>query len=140
MISSFADDQEKGIGMKKVLVIEDNKDNLRLITYALNRSGYEVVSAETGEEGVQLALSERPFFIVMDMNLPVIDGYTATRHIRSAEAGNPVPIIAITSYAMVGDREKTIAAGCNGYIEKPIDPLTVVEKIHEALKLMGKLG
>jgi two-component system cell cycle response regulator DivK len=140
LISSFACDQEKGIGMKKVLVIEDNKDNLRLITYALNRSGYEVVSAETGEEGVQLALSERPFFIVMDMNLPVIDGYTATRHIRNAEAGNPVPIIAITSYAMVGDREKAIAAGCNGYIEKPIDPLTVVEKIHEALKLMGKLG
>ena len=141
MISSiFRCVHEKGIGMEKVLVIEDNRDNLRLITYALNRSGYEVVSAETGEEGVRLALAARPFFIVMDLDLPGIDGYRATRNIRDAEAGNPIPIIAITSYAMVGDREKAIASGCNGYIEKPIDPLTVVERIHEALRLMGKLS
>ena len=141
MISSiFRCDHEKRIGMERVLVIEDNRDNLRLITYALNRSGYEVVSAETGEEGVQLALAERPFFIVMDLDLPGIDGYRATRNIRDAETGNPIPIIAVTSYAMVGDREKAIASGCNGYIEKPIDPLTVVERIHEALRLMGKLS
>ncbi|UFS71292.1 response regulator [Geomonas sp. RF6] len=116
--------------MKKVLVVEDNRDNLRLITYALTRGGYEVVSAASGEEGVTLAVSERPYFIVMDINLPGIDGIEATRRIRASEVGDDIPIIAITSYAMVGDREAIMAAGCTGYFEKPIDPLTVVESIH----------
>lgn len=116
--------------MKKVLVIEDNKDNMRLITYALRRSGYEVIQAETGEAGVDLAIREHPFFIVIDINLPGIDGIEATRRIRNFEADGKIPIIAITSYAMVGDMERILAAGCNGYFEKPIDPLTIVEKIH----------
>ena len=121
--------------MKKVLVIEDNKDNLRLITYALKRSGYEVVAAETGEEGIELALRERPFFIVMDIALPGIDGLETTRRIRNSEINDTIPVIAITSYAMQGDRERIVAAGCNGYLEKPIDPLTVVATIHDILKL-----
>jgi two-component system cell cycle response regulator DivK len=116
--------------MKKVLVIEDNKDNMRLITYALRRSGYEVVQAETGEEGIDLAIREHPFFIVIDINLPGIDGIETTRRIRNFEADGKIPIIAITSYAMVGDMERILAAGCNGYFEKPVDPLTIVEKIH----------
>jgi hypothetical protein len=82
--------------MKKVLVVEDNRDNLRLITYALERHGYEVIAAETGVRGVELAISERPLFSVMDINLPDIDGYEATRHIRASEANGNIPIIAIT--------------------------------------------
>lgn len=121
--------------MKKVLVIEDNKDNLKLITYALNRSGYEVIAAETGEEGVELALRERPFFIVMDIALPGIGGLEATRRIRESETGDKIPVIAITSHAMHGDRERIVAAGCNGYLEKPIDPLTVVATIQGILKV-----
>jgi CheY-like chemotaxis protein len=120
--------------MRKVLVVEDNKDNLELITYALKRAGYEVIAAETGEEGVELAIKERPFFIIMDINLPGIDGLEATRRIRNSEADGRIPIIAITSYAMRGDMEKVLAAGCNGYFEKPIDPLTIMGQINELLK------
>ncbi|HKZ17552.1 MAG TPA: response regulator [Geobacteraceae bacterium] len=115
--------------MKKVLVIEDNKDNMRLITYALRHSGYEVIPAETGEQGVDLAIKERPLFIIIDINLPGIDGIETTRRIRNQAADDKMPIIAITSYAMAGDMERILAAGCNGYFEKPIDPLTIVEKI-----------
>ncbi|ABQ25746.1 response regulator [Geotalea uraniireducens] len=119
--------------MKKVLVVEDNKDNMRLITYALQKVGYEVIPAETGEEGVELAIRERPFFIIMDINLPGIDGLEATRRIRASEADGSVPIIAITSYAMFGDRDRVLQAGCTAYFEKPIDPLTIVERIHKAI-------
>jgi two-component system cell cycle response regulator DivK len=115
--------------MKKVLVIEDNRDNLKLIAYALRRSGYEVIAAEAGEHGVDLAMRERPYFIIMDIDLPGIDGLETTRRIRSSGLGLETPIIAMTSYAMAGDRERILAAGCNGYFEKPIDPLTIMEKI-----------
>ena len=123
--------------MKKVLVIEDNRDNMRLITYALERSGYKVVPAETGEEGVELAIRERPCFIIMDINLPGIDGLETTRRIRASEADGEIPIIAITSFAMYGDRDKVLDAGCTAYFEKPIDPLTIVDKIHSLLGLEG---
>lgn len=121
--------------MKKVLVIEDNKDNLQLITYALQRNGYEVISSLTGEEGVELAVREKPFFIIMDINLPGIDGLETTRRIRNSEANGNTPIIAITSYAMAGDAARIMEAGCNAYFEKPMDPLTIVENIHKALGL-----
>lgn len=123
--------------MKKVLVIEDNTDNLRLITYALKRAGYEVIAAESGEEGVDMAIKERPYFIIMDIGLPGIDGIEATKRIRASEGDYNIPIIAMTSYAMVGDREKILAAGCNGYFEKPIDPLTIMEKIHKVIAECG---
>lgn len=119
--------------MKKVLVVEDNKDNMELITLALERSGYEIIAAETGERGVELAIREEPFFIVMDINLPGIDGIEATARIINSEIGRNIPIIAITSYAMKGDMEKILAAGCRGYFEKPIDPLTIVDEIHRIL-------
>ena len=129
-------DQDTGKNsMKKVLVIEDNPDNLKLISYALQHGGYEVISAETGEEGIELALKERPFFIIMDINLPGIDGLETTRRIRNSEADGKIPIIAITSYAMAGDVDRVLKAGCNAYFEKPIDPLTIVDKIHKALGL-----
>jgi two-component system cell cycle response regulator DivK len=119
--------------MKKVLVIEDNPHNMRLISYALERSGYEVIPAETGEEGVELAIRERPCFIIMDINLPGMDGLEATRRIRASEADGDIPIIAITSFAMYGDRSKVLDAGCTAYFEKPIDPLTIMERIHEVI-------
>ena len=121
--------------MKTVLVVEDNKDNLQIITYALQRAGYEVIAAETGEEGVELAIARRPFFIVMDINLPGIDGIEATRRIRNSEIDGTIPVVAITSYAMRGDREKILSAGCNGYFEKPFDPLTIVDQIHKLIGL-----
>ncbi|NTU42953.1 MAG: response regulator [Nitrospirales bacterium] len=121
--------------MKKVLVIEDNGNNLKLITYTLKRSGYEVISAETGEKGIEMACAESPFFIIMDINLPGIDGIETTRRIRASQGDREIPIIAMTSYAMAGDRKTIMAAGCNGYIEKPIDPLTVMDKIHEIIGL-----
>ena len=92
--------------MKRVLVVEDNKDNLRLISYVLEKSGYEVISAETGEEGIDLALKETYLFILMDIDLPGIDGVETTKRMR--HSGVKLPIIAITSYAMSGDRQKII--------------------------------
>lgn len=119
--------------MRKVLVIEDNYDNLKIVTYSLQRAGYEVLAAETGEEGFEIALRERPFFILMDINLPGIDGIETTKLIRNSEVDGNIPIIAITSYAMTGDRERILAVGCNGYIEKPIDPITIIEQIHRII-------
>ncbi len=124
--------------MGVVLVIEDNKDNLKIVSYALHRSGYEVISAEKGEDGLLLAISEKPLFILMDINLPGMDGIETTKRIRESEIDGLIPIIAITSYAMSGDRERILAAGCNGYIEKPIDPLTIVDEIRVVIEKMNK--
>jgi CheY-like chemotaxis protein len=118
----------------RVLVIEDNPDNYRLIEYALKRAGYEISWAETGEDGVNKAAESLPDLIVMDIDLPGIDGLEATRRIRRSKTNSETPIVAITSYAMRGDREKAMEAGCNGYLEKPIDPLTVVESIEKFVK------
>lgn len=120
--------------MKNVLVIEDNYDNFRLINYALKRYGYEVIHAKTGEEGVEVARQENLRFIIMDINLPGIDGFETIKLIRKIKEHENTPIIAITSFAMADDRERIIAAGCNGYFEKPIDPLNIVESIHKTLK------
>lgn len=119
--------------MKKVLVVEDDKDNLELISFALKKSGYEVLAAETGERGVEMAIKENPFFIIMDIGLPGIDGLETVRRIRKSGVDNNIPIIAITSFAMMGDMERVLSAGCNGYFEKPIDPITIVDKIHEIM-------
>lgn len=124
--------------MKSVLVIEDNPDNLRLISYALKRSGYTVISAASGEEGIELALRERPEFIIMDIMLPGIDGIETTKRIRASELDGLIPIIAMTSFAMRGDREIILAAGCNGYIEKPIDPLSVVEQLQAIIAMEAR--
>jgi two-component system, cell cycle response regulator DivK len=124
--------------MRSVLLIEDNKDNLKIMTYALQRAGYTVITAECGEEGFELALKERPFFILMDINLPGMDGIETTKKIRASEIGRKIPIIAVTSYAMTCDRDRIVAAGCNGYIEKPIDPMTIVEQIHSILEKIVK--
>ncbi|MBI5484766.1 MAG: response regulator [Deltaproteobacteria bacterium] len=119
--------------MKTVLVVEDNKDNLEIITYSLQRAGYQVIAAESGEDGVEQAIVRRPFLIIMDINLPGIDGIEAIKRIRASEADGSIPIVAITSHAMRGDREKIMAAGCNGYFEKPFDPITIVDQIHKII-------
>jgi CheY-like chemotaxis protein len=117
----------------RILVVEDNEANLYLIRFLLENAGHEVIGAETGAAGVEAAIKEKPNLILMDIQLPDIDGLEATRGIRASEAGGKVPIIALTSYAMAGDREKALAAGCTGYIEKPINPETFITQIEESL-------
>lgn len=119
--------------MKKILVVEDNENNLYLITFILEKAGYCVVAAKTGEEGVEMALKERPDLILMDIQLPGIDGLETTRRIRASKVDGDVPIIALTSYALVGDREQVLDAGCTGYIEKPINPETIMGEIERYL-------
>jgi CheY-like chemotaxis protein len=117
--------------MKRILVVEDNETNMYLIGFILRKNGYEVIEARTGEEGVELAIKDKPDLVIMDIQLPGIDGLEATRRIRESEADEDVHIIALTSYAMTGDREKSLAAGCTGYIEKPINPDTFIGEIEK---------
>jgi CheY-like chemotaxis protein len=117
--------------MKRVLVVEDNETNFYLIKFILEKNGLTVVRARDGAEGLKLAAKERPDLILMDIQLPVLDGYEATKRIRSMKETKDIQIIAITSNAMVGDREKALKAGCNGYIEKPINPETIMAEIEK---------
>ena len=119
---------------KKILIVEDNEKNMYLMNFILTKKGYEVVKAETGEKGVETAIKERPDLVLMDIQLPGIDGFEATKQIRGSDANGEIPIVAITSYAMAGDKERVLAAGCNGYIEKPINPDTFVAEIEEYIK------
>ena len=119
--------------MKRILVVEDNETNLYLIRFILKKSGYKVIEARDGARGVESAIKEKPDLIIMDIQLPDIDGLESTKRIRASEAGSDVPIIALTSYAMTGDREKALDAGCSGYIEKPINPETFVAEIEKYL-------
>lgn len=122
--------------MKTGLVIEDNEDNMVLITRFLHKSGYQTLWAETGMKGYEMAMEKKPDFIILDIQLPDIDGTEVLKKIRAREEGKKVPIIAMTSFAMMGDREKLLAAGCDGYIEKPFDPDRVISQIQ---KLIGEL-
>jgi two-component system cell cycle response regulator DivK len=114
---------------RTILLIEDNEQNRYLATFLLEQHGYEVVSAADGPRGIELAPALKPDLILLDIQLPVMDGYAVARALRGIESLRYTPIIAVTSYAMVGDREKALAAGCTGYIEKPIDPETFVAEI-----------
>lgn len=118
---------------KRILIVEDNEANLYLISFILKNSGYEVIEAREGLKGVELAIKEKPDLIIMDIQLPDIDGLEAVRRIRASEADNDIPIVALTSYTMTGDREKAMAAGCTGYIEKPINPDTFIAEIERYL-------
>ena len=119
--------------MKTALIIEDNADNMELITFILESNGYRTLQAETGQQGFDLALAARPDFIILDIQLPDMDGLTVLRMIRNSEVDGTIPVIAMTSHAMAGDREQLLAAGCTGYIEKPIDPDNVVRQIRQIL-------
>jgi two-component system, cell cycle response regulator DivK len=113
----------------KILYIEDNDQNFYLVKVLLNTRGYQVLWAQDGQEGIDKADQSRPDLILLDIQLPVMDGYEVARRLRSNAVLDNIPIVAVTSYAMAGDREKALSAGCNGYIEKPIDPDTFLAQI-----------
>jgi len=119
--------------MKRILVIEDNEQNMYLTTFLLENSGYEVVQAWNGREGLAVAEKEKPSLILLDIQLPEMNGYTVAQEIRANDTLQDVPVVAVTSYAMVGDRERIMEAGCTGYIEKPINPETFVAEIEKYL-------
>jgi CheY-like chemotaxis protein len=114
---------------KTILVIEDNEQNLYLVNFILKNNGYQVLQARNGMEGITLAGQHGPDLILLDIQLPVMDGYAVARELRKKENLKTVPIIAVTSFAMPGDREHALEAGCTGYIEKPIDPDTFMEQV-----------
>jgi len=114
---------------KKILHVEDNFDNRLLVRRLLMASGFEVIEAENATQAMDLLRSTRPDLILMDINMPDIDGYTLTQELKSLPALKGVPIIAITANVMKGDRERTLQAGCDGYIEKPIDVDRFIDQI-----------
>lgn len=123
---------------RKILVIEDNEQNLYLVRFILEQSGYEVAAAPDGQSGIETAASLRPDLILLDIQLPGMDGYAVARKLRQNPELANTPILAVTSYAMPGDREKTMEAGCTGYIEKPIDPDTFVTQVEKHLPAVMK--
>ncbi|MCX8116575.1 MAG: response regulator [Desulfobacterota bacterium] len=118
---------------KALLVIEDNEQNLYLMRFLLEKSGFEVIEAREGRTGIELALKHRPAAILLDIQLPEMDGYRVAAELKTYDTLRAIPIIAVTSYAMPGDRERILAAGADGYIEKPIDPDTFVEEVKRYL-------
>jgi len=118
---------------KRILVVEDTEDNRQIIRDLLSSVGYELIEAADGAEGVALAQQERPDLILMDIQLPEIDGYEATRRIRDIPELAKVPIIAVTSYALSGDEAKTREAGCDGYVAKPFSPRDLLAKVRQFL-------
>ena len=115
--------------MTKILLVEDNEMNRDMLSRRLRKQGYEVVLAVDGEEGVAMAQSEFPALILMDMSLPGVDGWEATRRLKAAEQTRKIPIIALTSHAMVGEREKALAAGCDEFDTKPVELARLLDKI-----------
>ncbi len=118
---------------KSLLIIEDNAQNLYMMRFLLEKKGFSVIEAVTGPEGIDKALRHRPLAILLDIQLPEIDGYTVAKELKKHDELKSIPIIAVTSYAMAGDREQILAAGATGYIEKPINPETFVEEIIQYL-------
>ncbi|HET9855375.1 MAG TPA: response regulator [Methylomirabilota bacterium] len=123
--------------MAKLLLVEDNEMNRDMLSRRLTRRGYDVVIAVDGEQGVAMARSEAPALILMDMSLPGLDGWEATRRIKAAPETGRIPVIALTAHAMSGDREKAVAAGCDDFDTKPVDLARLLEKIEA---LLGRPG
>jgi len=116
--------------MKQILIIEDNEDNLYMIKFILEQNNHDVIVARTGTEGIKTALNIKPDLILMDIQLPDINGLEVTEQIKKIENISNIPIVALSSYAMTGDRQKALDAGCTGYIEKPIDPETIMDELN----------
>ena len=114
---------------RPILMIEDNEQNRYLVKFLLEKNGHEVEIATDGPMGLQMAAAGSYACVLLDIQLPTMDGYEVARHLRQLEPLNGIPVIAVTSYAMTGDREKALAAGCDGYIEKPIDPDRFVAQV-----------
>lgn len=123
--------------MAKILLVEDNEMNRDMLSRRLQKKGYEVVTAVDGVEGVALAVSEAPALILMDMSLPVVDGWEATRQLKASPATRSIPIIALTAHAMSGDREKALEAGCDDFDTKPVELARLLEKIEALLARKG---
>jgi two-component system, cell cycle response regulator DivK len=121
---------------KCILVVEDQPDNRRILRDLLNNAGYELIEAESGEEALTAVEAQRPDLILMDIQLPVMDGYEATWRIRSNPELKSIPIIAVTSYALAGDEAKALAVGCNAYVTKPFSPRALLAKVQEHLALV----
>jgi len=124
--------------MPKILLVEDNEMNRDMLSRRLARRGYEVVIATDGQEGLDLAASASPDVILMDMSLPIIDGWEVTRRIKAASATAGIPVIALTAHAMSGDREQALEAGCDDYDTKPIELNRLLGKIADQLERTGK--
>lgn len=124
--------------MARILLVEDNEMNRDMLSRRLTRKGYEVVIAVDGKQGVDMATSENPDLILMDMSLPEIDGWEATRRIKADPAVSAIPVIALTAHAMAGDREQALAAGCDDYDTKPIELPRLLEKIAAQFARVGK--
>jgi two-component system cell cycle response regulator DivK len=118
----------------KILIIEDNEQNLYLLSFILNKHGYQVETARDGETGINTAVRGRPDLILLDIQLPGMDGYAVAKSLRSRPQLINTPIVAVTSYAMMGDREKALESGCNGYLKKPIDPERFIMQVEEFLQ------
>jgi two-component system cell cycle response regulator DivK len=119
---------------KQILVVEDQEDNRRILRDLLTSAGFDLVEATTGEEGVTLAETQRPDLILMDIQLPGLDGYEATRRIKANPALHQIPIIAVTSYALSGDDVKARQAGCDAYVTKPFSPRALLATVREYLR------
>jgi CheY-like chemotaxis protein len=124
----------------KILYIEDNDQNFYLVSFIMTAKGYSVIRARDGREGIDLAIQEKPELILLDIQLPIMDGYETARELRKIPGESTTPIIALTSYAMAGDREKALEAGCTGYIEKPINPKTFTEQVGHYLPAGTRSG
>jgi two-component system cell cycle response regulator DivK len=120
--------------MPKILLVEDNEMNRDMLSRRLQRKGYEIVIAVDGQQAVTMAASESPALILMDMSLPIFDGWEATRRIKAADETRNIPVIALTAHAMAGDREKSLEAGCDDYDTKPIELPRLLEKMETLLK------
>ena len=118
----------------KILYVEDNEDNIFMLKNRLTRAGHTVIVATDGAQGVAMALSERPDMILMDLSLPVLDGWEATRQIKAAAETRHIPVIALTAHAMAGDRERAIAAGCDDFDTKPVEMSRLLDKIEALVK------
>jgi len=118
---------------KKILVVEDTEDNRQIMRDLLSSAGYDMVEAQDGAQGVAMAKSHHPDLILMDIQLPLVDGYEATRRIKADPELSHIPVIAVTSYALSGDEAKTRAAGCDGYVAKPFSPRQLLQKVREYL-------
>ena len=119
---------------KRILIIEDTEDNRRILRDLLTHAGYDLIEADDGAKGVAMAAEHRPDLILMDIQLPTIDGYEATRQIKANPDLRHIPIVAVTSYALSGDEAKTMAAGCDGYIAKPFSPRKILAMMRDLLR------
>ena len=119
--------------MTKILYVEDNEDNIYMLSRRLERKGYEIIVAKNGEQGVAMARAETPALILMDFSLPILNGWEATQQLKASPETRDIPVIGLSAYAMTGDREKALAAGCDDFDTKPVEFLRLLEKIQALL-------